>query len=60
MPIEIRELHIRVTVSENESTAWNQARPDGREEPVAMVDQERIVAECVEKVLEIMQNKSER
>lgn len=61
MPIEIKELHIRVAVN---------AAPSGKE-PAAQsasasgaksgsANKDALVAECVEQVLQILQNKSER
>jgi hypothetical protein len=57
MPIEIKELHIRVTVNTSPGGA-----PAARSEDAAGGDEakERIVAECVEQVLQILQNKMER
>lgn len=57
MPIEIKELHIRVTVKTTPGGA-----PAARSEYAAGEDEarERIVAECVEQVLQILQNKKER
>ena len=61
MTIEIKELHIRVSVNSPQSnsplttgmTAVNAGNsPD--------VNREEIIAECVEKVMEIIQNKTER
>ena len=63
MPIEIKELHIHVTVD---------ASQDGRTSPPASGgagnqgsgdpdhDKDAIVAECVEQVLQILQHKKER
>jgi hypothetical protein len=57
MPVEIKELHIRVAVD---------ARP-GHPPPAGQgaaggeaVDKDAIVAECVEQVLQIIQSKKER
>jgi hypothetical protein len=63
MPIEIKELHIRVSVNTSPS-----GQPAGGQ-PVAVLgsggsdpgdDKEAIIAECVEQVLQILQNKKER
>ncbi|MFS8979431.1 DUF5908 family protein [Cupriavidus necator] len=60
MPIEIRELHIRVAVN---------AAPGGQPAPGAAAEagdasaegrQKALVAECVEQVLRILQDKQER
>jgi hypothetical protein len=63
MPVEIRELHIKVTVNEapqgeGEGASRNGAERGGGEN--AGADRDAIVAECVEQVLRIMQNKRER
>lgn len=59
MPIEIRELHIKVAVSGGAGGAG--AQPAGGAADTAG-DQARqaIVAQCVEQVLRILQNKMER
>jgi hypothetical protein len=62
MPIEIKELHIRVSVNAP------QGQPSAGGQPAATPaggggqdnDKDAIVAECVEQVLEILQNKAER
>lgn len=59
MPIEIKELHIRVTVN---------APPTAQQQPLQPKaggagdnnDKDAIVAECVEQVLQILQTKGER
>jgi hypothetical protein len=61
MPIEIKELHIRVTVNAPGDVPVGvpsavQAAGGGGQE----VYKDAIVAECVEQVLEILQNKAER
>jgi hypothetical protein len=64
MPIEIKELHIRVAVNTSQGM---RIQPAGVRRAV-MGDcntgdddvKEAIVAECVEQVLKILQNKSER
>jgi hypothetical protein len=63
MPVEIKELHIRVTVNAGgarEGTAANASARSATPQPAGGADKEAIVAECVEQVLEILQNKSER
>jgi hypothetical protein len=54
MPIEIRELVIRVTVRPPE--------PDSQRSPSQRLDDERneLVAECVEQVMRILQEQRER
>jgi hypothetical protein len=56
MPIEIRELHIRVAVNAEAAkppAPANAAGPDG-------ADHDALVAECVEQVLRIVQARKER
>lgn len=52
MPIEIRELHIKVNVSSTGST--NKSTGD------SSIQKEEIIAECVEQVMEIMKDKKGR
>lgn len=57
MPIEIRELHIRVSVNAPAS-----GKPAGAPGPAAGGDaaRETLVADCVEQVLEILREGRER
>jgi len=54
MPIEIRELNIRITVSENQSPANTASSQQPQE------SRENLVAECVEQVLDIISKTHER
>lgn len=57
MPVEIRELHIKVAVGAAPAAQASAARgapPGGGQ------DKDAIVAECVEQVLQIIQGKKER
>jgi hypothetical protein len=56
MPIEIRELHIRVAVSSEPATTSVPAQAAAGESAA----KDAIVAECVEQVLRIIQTKKER
>lgn len=63
MPIEIKELHIRVAVN----TAQSGQSPGGQiavghtsTSSRSEGDTEAIVAECVEQVLQVLKNKMER
>jgi Family of unknown function (DUF5908) len=57
MPIEIRELHIRVSVGEDaKQGAGVPAQPVGD----GHADKDAIVAECVEQVMQILQVRKER
>jgi hypothetical protein len=60
MPVEIKELHIRVTVSGKApmKSAQNAAKDEGHGGQGG--DKDEIVAECVEQVLQILQAKKER
>jgi hypothetical protein len=63
MPIEIKELHIRVTVNAPADTAATEAAGAANAAPAAGAggaDKEALVAECVEQVLSILQEKQER
>lgn len=55
MPVEIRELHIRVAVSAEPATPSAPKSADGES-----AGTDAIVAECVEQVLRIIQAKKER
>lgn len=57
MPLEIKELHIRVTV--------NQPQPESDSPAVARSladkpDNEALIQQCIEQVIEIFNNKNER
>jgi hypothetical protein len=63
MPIEIKELHIHVVVNAGsaEQPANKPARTgENNSGNSGAGDKDSIVAECVEQVLEILQNKRER
>jgi hypothetical protein len=55
MPLEIKELHIRVTV--NQPVQTTTAPVVNKEENT---DKDAIVAQCVEEVLRIIETKNER
>lgn len=63
MPIEIKELHISVTVDAgnggNAASATASASP-AQAAQAAQVGQETLIAECVEQVLRILEQKKER
>lgn len=57
MPLQIKELHIRVTV--------NQPQPETGSAPAVQsvgdkVDEQALVQQCVEQVIDIFNNKTER
>ena len=61
MPIEIKELHIKVTVTAPQ-TGGQQAQQSAGQSPgdTAAANKDAVVAECVEQVLQILQAKNER
>ena len=56
MPIEIRELNIKITM--DNSPSGGQSAPSGN--PEGGGNEDAIVAACVERVLEILKEKQER
>jgi hypothetical protein len=58
MPIEIRELHIKVTVNQPSQGQQQAATPltGGKADD----DKEAIISQCVDEILEIIDNKKER
>jgi hypothetical protein len=57
MPIEIKELHIRVAVDARPAQPTAAKQTAGGNDGT---DKDAIVAECVEQVLQIIQSKKER
>ena len=55
MPIEIKELLVKITITDNKSPKNTQ---NGG--ALSSFNKEAIIKECVEKVLEILENKKER
>lgn len=62
MPIEIKELHIRVAVNVPENSGGQASQPSSPSLAGggSAADKESVVAECVEQVLQILQDKRER
>jgi len=58
MPLEIRELHIRVTVNQPKQEGGEPNPVTGQTHDAAGAD--ALVAQCVEEVLRIVQDKEER
>ena len=56
MPIEIRELNIRVNVNQNQQESTQQ--PGGA--LTTLSDKEDLIAECVEQVMELIKLQHER
>ncbi|MFA6040429.1 MAG: DUF5908 family protein [Methylophilus sp.] len=59
MPIEIKELHIKVTVNSPQSQSSDSTVAGSTAADIG-ADVNTIVAECVEQVLEILKHKAER
>ncbi len=63
MPIEIKELHIRVTVNDAPEKEVSSSKEGSGPAPSPITDkctQNALVADCVEQVLQILQEKKER
>jgi hypothetical protein len=58
MPIEIRELNIKVSVSQNQQEQGN--TPPAGKTGGDLPDKDEIISECVEQVMELLQLKNER
>ena len=58
MPIEIRELNIRVSVNQSPAEQGSAAGGGGAQGGGA--DKDQIIAECVDQIMEILKNKNER
>lgn len=62
MPIEIKELHIRVAVNGSSTApqAGSKSPAAGSGNAAGGGNPDTLVSECVEKVLQVLQNKTER
>lgn len=61
MPIQIRELHIKVAVTAGPgANAGAAGQPGAAPDAAGEQAQQAMVAECVEQVLRILQNRMER
>lgn len=58
MPIEIRELNIRVSVNQNQQEQNGSSARQGN--LLDGLDKEELIAECVEQVMELIRLKTER
>jgi hypothetical protein len=56
MPIEIRELIIRATISQGDETGGQQQSQDGKNDN-DIPSNERLINDCVEQVLEILKER---
>jgi hypothetical protein len=57
MPLEIKELHIRVSVNQPEGTAAKNSMPANAQNND---DKQTLVNHCIEQVMEILNKKNER
>ena len=57
MPLEIKELHIKAVVNAPSAAGEGNAPPRQDQGPV---ERERLIRECVSKVLEVLKEKEER
>lgn len=65
MPIQIRELHIKVAVNEPAETSGSAPvrstpPPGSTQRPLSEDQRDEIIAECVEQVMNILREKSEK
>ena len=60
MPIEIRELHIRATIEQGAGPEKMEKEPGAQPAGDESKSAEELIATCVEKVLQILQQKTER
>ena len=58
MPIEIRELHIRVSVNQPES--GTASAPAANAAEAGKEDKEGVIRQCIEQVIDLMNAKKER
>ena len=57
MPIEIKELIIKTTISDSQDQVKNDGNLSGSQ---TTYDQEMIIQQCVKQVIEILKSKQER
>lgn len=60
MPIEIRELNIRVSVNQSPAEQGSPAGGSSAQGGGGGADKDQIIAECVDQIMEILKNKNER
>jgi hypothetical protein len=60
MPIEIKELHIKVTVNTPQRANQSNGQSGAEAAAVSPDIKDAIVAECVEQVMQILKEKNER
>lgn len=59
MPIEIKELNIRINVNQGQQEQ-NTPPQEGSGNAQATPDKQELMAECIEQVMELLKNKQER
>lgn len=60
MPLEIRELNIKVNLSEGASGAANASKPPPQNGGKPGDDQEQALKECLDEVMHLLRNRKER
>lgn len=60
MPVEIRELNIRVSVNQQQLAQQQETTSQGTAPNGNMAGKEEIIAECVEQIMEILHKQKER
>lgn len=60
MPLEIKELHIKVTVNQPSQGQQQAAGASASEGGKGDDEKEAIISQCVDEILEIINNKKER
>lgn len=58
MPIEIRELNIKVSVTQNQPE--QDSAPSSGSTGGSMPEKDELISECVEQVIELIKQKNER
>jgi hypothetical protein len=58
MPLEIRELNIRVSVNQNQQE--QESSPDPAGSGGNLPDKDELISECVEQVMELLKLQNER
>ncbi len=60
MPIEIKELHIRVNVNSEDCEPGQEQNIPGHQQSPAGGNMDRFVEQCVERVLEVIKREKQR
>jgi len=59
VPLEIRELHIKVNVNESPG-GHNSTQPPPAGEPGKADDKEKLLRDCIDEVMQVLENTKER